>query len=855
MIVYSPRKRRKTQSDIRQKIILWGLLGLLTVIVLGFIGAFAVFAWFSRDLPSPGKLSETTDSSTVFYDRNGKILYEVYKDKNRFPVGVKDISKYMKEATISIEDKDFYKHSGISERGMIRAFLNILMGKRIQSGSTITQQLIKNILLDSRQVASRKIKEIILASEVERRYTKDQILEMYLNEVPYGGSFWGIGSAARGYFGKDPKDLNILESAILAGLPQSPSVYSPFIGRKDAWKTRAKAVLRRMREDGYITSKQEADSSKQMESMKFSSPKLSINAPHFVFYVKDQIEKEYGEALLNQGLRVKTTLSLEIQNKIQSIVHDEIEKLKDYDLGNSAVVVLDSQTGEILAMVGSYDFNNEEFGKFNATLGLRQPGSTLKPFAYALAFEKGYTPATVLMDVQTVFHSEGMKDYIPVNYNGKFNGPIQIRFALGNSLNIPAVKMLAMLGLKDFMTKADDLGMHTLAPTSENMRRLGLSMVLGGGEVTLLDLTRAYTALARGGSVTETQDIDEIKSFDGKILFKSVKAKEKKVYSPEVAFLISHILSDNNARAMEFGTRSYLNVPGKTVAVKTGTSNDKRDNWAVGYTKSITVGVWAGNNDNHAMNQKIASGATGASSIWYKIMNELLKSYGDGIMDKPDDIEATMIDAYLGGLPKDGYPTRSEYFIKGTEPSDVSPFYKSLKISKSNGKLANEVEARLGQYDTKDFIVISENDPVSTDGVNRWQEGIDKWESEQPEDKYKPPKDTSDASADALVVSIRSPNGSSTVNSNNVEIRAKIASLTPVKNIKFYLNGSEVKNFDGDNKEPTETLNLKDGVYKLQVVARNEKDQSGESTIIFGVNRPWDSEPTATLTPTPSPSP
>ncbi len=854
MRVFNPAKRpksRRSSSDLRQRIILGAVIAVFLIIIGGFVTVFAAFAWFSRDLPSPGKLSESSASSTVFYDREGKILYEVYKDKNRFPVAIGDTSKYMKQATIAIEDKDFYKHKGISERGMLRAVFNIAMGKRIQSGSTITQQLIKNILLDSKQIASRKIKEIILASEVERKYTKDQILEMYLNEVPYGGSFWGIGSAAKGYFGKEPKDLNILESAILAGLPQSPSVYSPFIGRKDAWKGRTKAVLRRMREDGYITKKQEEESIKQMESLKFSSPKLSINAPHFVFYVKDQIEEEYGSQLLNQGLRVKTTLSLDVQNKVQSIVFDEINKLKEYDLGNSAVVVLDSQTGEVLSMVGSYDFNNEEFGKFNAALGMRQPGSTLKPFAYALAFEKGYTPSTTIMDVQTVFHSAGSKDYIPVNYNGKFNGPIQIRFALGNSLNIPAVKMLAMLGMRDFMKKADDLGMHTLAPTSDNMRRLGLSTVLGGGEVTLLDLTRAYTALARGGSVIESQSINEVKDHTGKILFTSVKAKEKKVFDPEVAFLISHILSDNNAREMEFGTRSYLNVPGKTVAVKTGTSNDKRDNWAVGYTKSVTVGVWAGNNDNHPMNQKIASGATGASSIWYKIMVELLKKYEDGIMEKPENVEATTVDAFLGGLPKDGYPTRSEYFIKGTEPTDVSAFYKTVKISRSNGKLANEVESRLGQYDTKDFIVITENDPVSADGVNRWQEGIDKWASEQPEDKYKPPKDMSDASSDAVVVSIRSPNGSSTVNSNNVEIRAKVASLDPIKNVKFYINGSEIKNFDGDNKEPTETLNLSDGVYKLQVIARNEKDKSGESTIIFGVNKPWDSEPTATPSPTP----
>ncbi len=853
--MYLSRRIKFRQKYNKQKLILYGILGLIALTVVGFIFSFILFAWYAKDLPSPGKLSQVSGFSTVFYDRDGKVIYDMYKDKNRVPVKFSEISDDLKKATIAIEDKNFYKHGGISEAGIIRGLLiNPILKRRIEGGSTITQQLIKNVLLDSSRTFSRKIKEWILAISVEKKYTKDEILEMYLNEAPYGGSYWGIGSAARGYFDKEPKDLNLVESVILAGLPQSPTYYSPFIGEKDAWKGRATDVLRRMREDGYITKTQETTSLEKIKKFEFSTPYLSINAPHFVFYIKDQVEKEYGPKIIDQGIKIKTTLSLEVEKIVEKIVKEEIEKLKGFHATNSAVVVLDSQTSEILAMVGSYDFNNKEFGKFNAGLGLRQPGSALKPIEYALAFEKGYTPATVIMDVKTVFPDQGGKEYIPDNYDSKFRGPIQLRFALGNSINIPAVKLQAIVGLKDFLTKASVMGLATLSPSEENLKRFGLSISLGGGEVTLVDLTKAYSVFARGGRAKDEQAILEISDYKKNNLFKKKNVKETTVLSPEISFLISHILSDNNARVEIFGPNSYLNIPGKTVAVKTGTTNDKRDNWAVGYTKSITVGVWVGNNDNTAMDPKISSGATGASPIFYRIMNELLKKYPDGIMDKPEKVKAVTIDSYLGGLPKEGGQTRSEYFIEGTEPKDIAPFYKKLKISKSNGKLANDIEIKNGNYEEKDFIVFTENDPVSSDGKNRWQEAINEWLKTQGDSKYHPPTEISDASADSVVVSIKSPDNEKTLNSNDVSINARITSVESIKNIKIYLNGSEVRNFNEDKKEVSENMNLSDGVYELKIVATNSKDKSGESTIKFGINKPWDSAsptPTTTITSTP----
>jgi penicillin-binding protein 1C len=833
-----------------QKYIIYAALGLIAFCL---VVAFGVFAWFSRDLPAPGKLSQSDQNATIFYDRDGKVLFQMYKDKNRLPIAFKDIADTLKKGTIAIEDKDFYRHGAISNAGILRSlFLLIVTHKVSGGGSTITQQLIKNVLLDSRQTATRKLKEIILAFSVEEKYTKDQILEMYLNEAPYGGSFYGVGSAAKGYFGKAPNQLTLLESAFIAGLPQSPSVYSPFIGVKDAWKGRTKDVLRRMREDKYITSDQEKAALAQMNSLTFSDSRMSINAPHFVFYVKDLIEKEYGAKILDQGLKIKTTLSLDVQQKAEKIVKDEINSLKGYNVTNGAVVVLDSQSDEVLAMVGSYDYNNKEYGNFNAAVARRQPGSAVKPITYALALEKGYTAATTIMDVKTVFPVKNQTDYVPVNYDGKFHGPIQLRFALANSMNIPAVKLVAMVGIQDFLERSDLMGLHTLAPTQDNLSRFGLSITLGGGEVSLLDLSNAFAVFARGGIRKEPVSILEIKDNKNKVIFSAKPSNETKVFSPEISFIISHILTDNNARSAEFGLNSYLNVSGKTVAVKTGTTNDKRDNWAVGYTKNITVGTWVGNNDNSVMDPRIASGETGASPIWHNLMVTLLKTYKDGIMDKPDKVKAIQIDPLFGGLPKDGSQTRSEYFIDGTEPKDVSPFYKRVKVSKSNGKLANDIEIKTGNYEEKDCYVVAENDPVSTDGKNRWQEGIDNWRKEQGDDKWKCPTEVSDNRSEDVVVSIKNISDHSTITDKNMNIRVKTVTLSSLKNVKIFVNGGEKRNFNDDRQDfeiSLSDLDIKDdGVYEIKVRSTNDKDKTGESSIKFGLNKPWDYAPTAVPT-------
>lgn len=757
------RSRRRSQTfDIilLSKITRFTFFGLIGLIIF----AIVLFLWYGRDLPTPGKLSASNFSqSTRIFDRKGVVLYDIYQNQNRAYVTLDNIPKTMQEATISIEDKNFYKNDGFSITGYLRVLRDVLIFRRVTGGSTLTQQLVKNTLLTSERTLPRKIKELILAIQVDRRYSKNQILELYLNVAPYGGSMVGVEVASETYFGKKAKDLNLVESAILAGMPQLPSYYSPYGSHPKAYVDRATQVLRRMREDGYITKKQEEDAVKQLPNVKFLPQTAAIKAPHFSFYVKDWLVKKFGQDMVDRGgLQVTTTLDYDLEKKAEDIVKEEVNSSRYLNVGNGASIVLDPKNGQILAMVGSRDFFATEAnlstnkkvpfeGQFNViTQALRQPGSSIKPVTYATALEKGYTAATMLMDVKTVFPQQGGEDYIPHDYDGKFRGPVQLRFALGSSLNIPAVKLLALVGIKNMLIKANEMGLTDLAPTSDNLKRFGLSVTLGGGEVRPIDLAAAYTAFANGGYRTEPVAVLKVTDYKGKVLYENKDVQKKRVLEPEVAFIISHMLLDNNARLLTFGANSYLNINGRPIAVKTGTTDDKRDNWTVGWTPSVLALTWVGNNDNSAMGN-LSSGVTGAAPIWRRIIIEALKGKPNEDFQKPDNVTAVTVDALGGGLPVDGKPTRSEYFIKGTEPQGPSPIYQDVKVSKEDSnKLANQQEIDKNEYDTRKFIVFSENDPVSTDGKNRWQEGIDAWVNEtyKNDPLYHKPTETSNKTYD-----------------------------------------------------------------------------------------------------------
>lgn len=719
--------------------------------ILGSFLIVAVSFWLlTRGLPEPGRLSASRAGSLVVLDKEGKIVHQLFKDRQHIQIQSEDIPEYLKQATVAIEDKDFYKHGGFDPLTILRIPFNYIFRKgRVVGGSTLTQQLIKQGYLDSSRTIARKIKELVLAIRIEGKLTKDEILVEYLNIAPYGGTYEGVGAAAQAYFDKEVSDLDLLECAILAGLPQAPSIYSPFVGERGAWRTRTKDVLRRMLEDKYITKDQHDKALQEMITFTFANRKVAINAPHFVFYVRDEAEKLLGASAVRDGLVIATTLDSKLQKKAEQIVYDEVTSLKDFNVGNGAALVLDTKTGEVRSMVGSYDFNDEDFGKFNVVAdenAFRQPGSTLKPLLVASALEKKIvTASSVIMDVKTIFPVVNQPDYEPVNYSGKFSGPVQVRFALGNSLNVPMVKLMANFGLQNFLTRMQEFGIESLAPTESNLTRLGLSVALGGGDVKMMELGQAYMVLARGGTKVQTSSIVEIRDNSGKVLYRRPEAKVTKVLDRGAAFIVSHILSDNVARQETFGSNSLLVIPGKTVAVKTGTTNDKRDNWAVGYTNGVVVVAWVGNNDNTPMNQRIASGVTGASPIWSQIMKTALATYSDGIIEKPDNVVAELVDPLAGGKPRDENDKRAEYFLTDTQPKEVSPVYQRIKMSKNqSGKRANDTEIAAGQYDEKDFVVFTENDPVSTDGKNRWQEGIDAWAREQGDEKYKVPTETSD---------------------------------------------------------------------------------------------------------------
>ncbi|HKC14792.1 MAG TPA: transglycosylase domain-containing protein, partial [Patescibacteria group bacterium] len=684
-------------------------------------------------------------------------LYDIYGDQNRTYVELKDIPKAIQEATIATEDKDFYRNQGFSVTGFLRGiFIDPILRRSFTGGSTLTQQLVKNALLTNERSIPRKIKEFILAIQVDKKYSKNQILELYLNVAPYGGTNVGIETASEQYFGKKSKDLTLVESAILAGFPQSPTYYSPYGEYPKAYIGRTKDVLRRMREDGYITTKEEQKAVAELPSVKFLDKTDSIKAPHFSFYVKKLLIDKFGVNLVESGgLTITTTLDYKLQQAAEKIVKEEVDSARSLDVGNGASIVLDPKSGEILAMVGSRDFfatqsaniNNKKVsfeGQFNViTQGHRQPGSSIKPVMYATALEKGYTAATLIMDTKTVFPNQGGKDYIPVNYDGKYHGPVQMRFDLGSSLNVPAVKMLSLVGIKNMMQKAFDMGISTLSPTTDNVNKFGLSITLGGGEVLPIELATAYSTFANGGYKVEPISILKVTDRSGNTLYKKEDVNKNRVIPSEVAFIISHMLLDNNARLITFGVNSYLNTS-RTIAVKTGTTDDKRDNWAIGWTPSVLVATWVGNNDNSPMGA-IASGVTGATPIWRRIILEALKNKPNEDFVKPDNVIAMNVDAYGGGTVVDGKPTRSEYFIKGTEPQGPSPIYIKLKISKDNGKIASQSEVDHGQYDVKNYIVFKENDPISTDGKNRWQEGINAWVDENYKDDplYHPPTETS----------------------------------------------------------------------------------------------------------------
>lgn len=664
--------------------------GFLTLLVGLLIFVGCLYWFLLRDLPSPTKLSSNSlPQSTQIYDRNGTLLYTIYAQKNQTFIPLSTIPKNLQEATIAIEDKDFYKHGAIDLRGIARAFVSTVFHKQIQGGSTLTQQLVKNTLLTPEQTLPRKIKEVILAYATETLYPKSRILEMYLNQVPYGGTAWGVESASMTYFGKHAKDLDLAESALIAGLPEAPTTLSPFGAHPELAKKRQEEVLKRMETQGYITKEQrEKAARKELVYTKVSN---DIKAPHFVLYIKDLLSKKYGERMVEEGgLRVITSLDLPLQEYAQASVAAEVENLKNQKVGNGAALITNPATGELLAMVGSKDYFDEETdGNVNVALAKRQPGSSIKPINYAVGLIKGYTAATPFVDRPTCYPaSGGQPAYCPKNYDGKFHGVVQMRFALGNSFNIPAVKMLKANGIEAMIATASAMGITTFDDPS----RYGLSLTLGGGEVLMTEMATAFGVFANQGYRIDLHPILKITDSSGKVIEEYTPPSSpifgKKVLPSGVAYIISQMLLDNNARLAAFGPSSELKIGNQPVAVKTGTTNDYRDNWTIGYTPTRLVVTWVGNNDNTPMGN-VTSGVTGAAPIWHNIMEHVLDEKPAQWPPKPAEVIGKTVCSTSGLLPgSSGCPTRFEYFIKGMEPKKFEGGKQKVFIDKGTNDLA-----------------------------------------------------------------------------------------------------------------------------------------------------------------------
>lgn len=682
-----------------------GLLKSFFIILALLVGTAAALTWqyILKDLPSPESLAtRNVQVSTKIYDRNGILLYKIFKEKNRTPIKLDDIPAHTKLATLAIEDSEFYDHIGFSIKGILRATIRNIKRGELSGGSTITQQLVKNALLSSEKTIIRKLREIVLSIQVELTYSKDEILEMYLNEVAYGGTSYGIQEASQMYFGKDARELTLAESALLAGLPKSPTTYSPFGPNPEAAETRQKEVLKLMYINGYITRDEQEKA--ENEKLKFAENKIDIKAPHFVMYVREKLEEKYGKELVEKGgLNVTTTLDYRIQKLAETVVKEEVESLKNLNVRNGAAVVLNPQTGEVLAMVGSKNyFDKENDGNVNVTTSLRQPGSSIKLINYAHALSNGLTAATIIADSPTSFLVDGQPPYTPRNYEGGYRGNLTLRNAFAESRNIPAVKVLNSYGIDKMIETGKKMGITTW----ENPQNYGLSLTLGGGEVKLIELAKAYSTIANYGRRPDIVSVLEVEGREGKTLekFECESASQLKLASTEeqktpikrvhasqsgdvafevkkgncnqpqviderVAFILTDILKDNGARSQSFGRSSLLNIPEhKEVAVKTGTSNNLRDNLTVGYNQDYLVAVWVGNNDNSPM-ARIASGITGATPIFHDIMSALLAKEPNDDWPVPEGLVQLPICPITGTLACPGCPVRLEWFLEENTPT------------------------------------------------------------------------------------------------------------------------------------------------------------------------------------------
>jgi len=820
---FKKSKNKSFFSKIKKRLV----FTFITLFILGTISVLILVAYLSKGLPDPNKLiNREVAQTTKIYDRTGEVvLYEIHGDIQRTIINLEDLPEYTKWATIAIEDKNFYKHNGVSVWGILRGVVwQSLRGKRVQGGSTLTQQFIKNAVLTNERTVTRKIKEWLLSYKLEQKFSKDEIIQMYFNEIPYGSTAYGIEAASQKYFAKKAQDLSLGEAAILAALPQAPSKYSPYGSNKDLLIGRQHRVLDLMVEQNYI-SQDEANSAKEQE-LAFNKQTNNIKAPHFVMYVKERLSEKYGEKMIEQGgLKITTSIDLYKQEIAEDVIKEASSSLERWEASNAALVSIDPKTGQILAMVGSRDYFSDDIdGQVNVTTSLRQPGSSLKPLVYASLFLKGYTPETILYDVVTNFSNDKNKPYEPRNYNEDELGPVTIRKALAGSLNIPAVKAIYLTGVDSVLNLARDLGYTSLSDKD----RFGLSLVLGGAEVQLLEHVNAYSAFAREGVVNDIVSILKVEDKEGNIL-EEYKENSKKVLDPKVARAINSILSDNNARAYAFGENNWLHLRSRPIAAKTGTTNDYRDAWTIGYTPSIITGVWVGNNNNSEMKRGAAGGAV-AAPIWNAFMKKVLG-------DSPVEQFKTYEKEDTGKAILDGV-------VVGT---------KIVKIDKASGLLATE-ETPSEMIEELEFTehhsilyYVKKNDPRGDAPQNPqddpqfelWEERVLNWAKEEGLNSSSTPPiefDNLHKKENQPSLTIKSPKNKDYIMTNNLSVVLKMGAPRGINLVEYYINNNllSIKSTFPFNLNKDISF-LDNGFHSLKVRACDDVYNCSEQEIEFNL--------------------
>ena len=803
----------------------FGNLALLAgvVVVLGVIIFGLAYIFIGRNLPDPNSLQDrSVAQSTKLYDKTGEhLLFEVFVDEKRTLVKLEELPQDLIDAVIATEDTKFYEHHGIRPLSILRAVIyGMLPGERIGGTSTLTQQLVKNAILTNERSYIRKFKEVILSLRLEQKYTKDEILQIYFNEIPYGSTNYGIESASLSYFGKNASELDLVECATLAGLPQAPTAY---LNDPERLLNRRNFVLRRMYEEGYITESEKDEA--QASELTLDREISDIVAPHFVFYVKEMLEEEYGQREVEEGgLKVTTTIDYDLQVYAQEQVKNSVaERGESLGFSNAALVAIDPENGHILSMVGSHDYFDEESdGAVNVTTRPRQPGSSIKPMAYTALFEAGYTPNTVFYDVETTFPSD-VGPYNPRNYDLEERGPITVRSALQGSLNIPAVKALYMVGVGRFLDFVDRMGYTTFGDRS----RFGLAVVLGGGEVTLLEHTNAYATLANDGVRHDTVPILKIEDSEGEVLFEWEEAPGERVIDSNVVATITNVLADDPARQYAFGGGSNLQMGSRPVAAKTGTTNDYRDGWTLGYTPSIAVGVWGGNNDNSKMNRGVG-GSTVAAPIWNRVMHKYL--------------DGTVVESF----PTPDIPSLGKPALDG----DLGAA-QTLIVDKITGLLATD-ETPIRLREEKTFVThhsilhyvdrgditgpapgVDSNDPQ----YRAWEDAVADWVRRQEEEfgdefvNEEAPTEYDDVhiAANTPDVKIKSPDNGDSLESRDFEVDVRVGARREVARVEVYIDGFYVGStsnspYEVDVEVPSF---IGGGMHTLEVRAYDDVENEG----------------------------